>query len=156
MEIGQDVDRNISNVLKKKTTSELFTLEIKGKFRKKTLERSPSDIERLYDVLMNFDWFRSYPEKVRKRMPGRLQHVYYGPGRFIMRAGDPPYAAYYIITGRISTVQNGSNAKASPVVSKIARELGPGERFGEVKKKKNTYIHTIATKQFSSTFYLQN
>ena len=84
---------------------------------------------------MNFEWFRSYPEQIRKRLPGRLQHVYYGPDRLVNREGHTPQASYYIISGKVSLKQKAAGA-AGGVAAKLSREMGPGERFGEVNKTK--------------------
>ncbi|XP_037952850.1 uncharacterized protein LOC119683280 isoform X2 [Teleopsis dalmanni] len=81
---------------------------------------------------------------VRSRLVPVISFLYVGPGREIIKEGDPPRYVYFILTGEVEVMEKTWNAFENEFVEEIISVIGPGDCIGDIEfieqcLRRNTY-----------------
>ncbi|XP_054081948.1 uncharacterized protein LOC105220438 isoform X2 [Zeugodacus cucurbitae] len=107
--------------------------------------RSIEDRKKLVNLLASLTCFTRLPPKVRARLAPVIKLSFVGPGRKIIKEGDPPSTVYFILSGEVEVYRNIYDRAKNTYVDKLDSISGPGDCLGDIEMiegcdRLNTYI----------------
>ncbi|XP_044745465.1 uncharacterized protein LOC123307284 [Coccinella septempunctata] len=127
--LSSSVLKNVRVITTRKKIDSLINLQQKAILNKREEHRTESERRYLSVVLGGMRCFKRYPEKTRRHLARVGQFAYYPPGRTILREGDPPFAWYYILAGKVGVMQMKHTVDGLKVVE--VESYYKGYTFGE-------------------------
>ncbi|XP_069969201.1 uncharacterized protein [Bactrocera oleae] len=107
--------------------------------------RSVDDRKKLVNLLASLMCFSRIPPKVRARLTPVIKLSFVGPGRKIIKEGDPPSTVYFILSGEVELYKRVYDRTKHIYVDKLESISGPGDCLGDIEMieecdRLNTYI----------------
>ncbi|KAL3286016.1 hypothetical protein HHI36_000530 [Cryptolaemus montrouzieri] len=134
--LGSSVFKNIRVITGRKKADSLISIQQKAILNKREEDRTEAEKRYLSVVFGGMRCFKKYPEEARMELAAVAQFSYFPPKRYVLRENDPPYAWYYILSGRVSItkLEDGLDNE----IEKEVRVFVQGYTFGELSLLHNT------------------
>jgi len=113
-------------------TAASLAKKVRTLFSKSYLDRTDKDIDMLYPVVEQLNYFSCYSVSARREIARVLGYESYEDGRVIMREGDKGTSMYFIITGAVSVLITYVDKTTGEKQTMVVAKLTAGTSFGEL------------------------
>ncbi|KAH8397996.1 hypothetical protein KR222_009174 [Zaprionus bogoriensis] len=130
--ITLNVKKNVAMLVRKKHKTGILTMDQKGMLAAPHHTRSIEDRKKLCLIVAGLDCFSQIPPKMRARLVPHLRFMSVIAGRVLMKEGDKPMFAYFVVSGEIEMSRKIYNKITRKFESKPEAFCGPGDWIGDV------------------------
>uniref|UniRef100_A0A034WRV2 cAMP-dependent protein kinase regulatory subunit n=1 Tax=Bactrocera dorsalis TaxID=27457 RepID=A0A034WRV2_BACDO len=143
--LSLNVKKNINMLIRPQRKVGILTMAEKTLLRTHHYLRSINDRKKLVNLLASLTCFSRIPPKVRARLTPVIKLCFVGPGRKIIKEGDPPSTVYFILSGEVELYKRVFDRTKHTYVDKLESISGPGDCLGDIEmiedcERLNTYI----------------
>ncbi|XP_023158482.1 uncharacterized protein LOC101458382 isoform X1 [Ceratitis capitata] len=143
--LSLNVKKNINMLIRPQRKVGVLTMAEKTLLRTHHNLRSINDRKNLVNLLAGLTCFSRIPPKVRARLTPVIKLSFIGPGRKIIKEGDPPSTVYFILSGEVEIYRRVYDRATNAYVDKLESISGPGDCIGDIEMleeclRRNTYI----------------
>ncbi|KAI9576329.1 uncharacterized protein LOC119642566 [Glossina fuscipes] len=130
--LSLNVKKNINMLVRTRRKIGLLTIAEKSLIRTHHSLRSNEERKSLVKLIAGLTCFSKISPKVRARLCKVIKFMVIGPGRTLIREGDPPSVVYFILTGEVEVRKKFYDHIVGKWVNRIQMLIGPGECVGDV------------------------
>ncbi|KAJ8976172.1 hypothetical protein NQ317_002060, partial [Molorchus minor] len=130
-EFGEDVEKNIQLISKKKIYKSELTMQERSILNTPAKLRTDEEKQIISRAIGGLKCFRRYPSNVKRQLTAVTYFCFYGPGRIIARQNQVAHAMYFLLIGEISVKERRFDKLLNDYVDYEKGPVGHGTMFGE-------------------------
>ncbi|XP_054725388.1 uncharacterized protein LOC129235526 isoform X1 [Anastrepha obliqua] len=130
--LSLNVKKNIAMLIRPQHKVGILTMAEKMLLRTHPNLRSIDDRKKLVNLIASLTCFSRIPPKVRARLVPVIKFMFLGPGRKIIKEGDPPSSVYFILSGEVELYRRVYDRTKNAFEDKLVLITGPGDCLGDI------------------------
>uniref|UniRef100_A0A1A9WPT1 Cyclic nucleotide-binding domain-containing protein n=1 Tax=Glossina brevipalpis TaxID=37001 RepID=A0A1A9WPT1_9MUSC len=130
--LSLNVKKNINMLVRTRRKIGLLTMAEKSLIRAHYSTRTTEERKTLVTLIGGLTCFARISPKIRARLCNVIKFMVIGPGRTLIREGDPPSVVYFILTGEVEVRKKFFDHITGKWLNKVQMLVGPGECIGDV------------------------